>query len=431
MKFNKSLRLSLIDAFFFSLMVGAGESYLPAFGLSVGMGEALSGLFGIVPMICGALIQLITPWGIGYFKSLKKWVVAASFVQAIAFLPLIYFASYPTENYFLLFLFSAIYWGAGFAAGPTWNFWMGHLLPANQSAKYFSLRLRITQVGIFFGLVGGGVALHNNWKFGPFTSVFSLLFLLAFASRATSSLILSAKDYHPEWTPSQRMTSIKETFNNFKNQKSFREFFGFLFVFYTVIFLSSPFVTPFFLRKIEMSYQEFMMAISVLIVAKLCCLPFAQPIIERWGVKRVFFIGCLGLSPLPALWVISHDFIFTLALQFVSGFFWGLFDVALSVIFFSKIKNSDKISVLTLFNLFNAAAMVIGTLIGGKILNFLGESWMAYYVIFVSGAVLRTASVLFYWGMTTNRDLLSHDEFNSQVSSLNLLLRPFEKIFRL
>lgn len=426
---KKSLNLSLIDAFFFSIMVGAGESYLPAFGLSVGMGEALAGLFGIVPMICGAFIQLLTPWGIGYFKSIKRWVVVASAFQGLTFIPFVIFAASKEQNFFLLFFFAALYWGAGFAAGPTWNYWMGYLLPQQESSKFFSSRLKIQQLGIIVGLVGGGLALHYNLSFGPFTSVFSMLFLLAFLSRATSSLILSNKYYHPEWTPQQRITSMKKTFSLFFKDRFFRQFFSFLFVFYVVIFLSSPFVNPFFLKKIEMTYQNYMVAISILILAKALSMTFGQVLIDKLGLKVVFFIGCLGLSPLPGLWIFSHDLVFTFALQFVSGIFWGLFDVALSVLFFSKIKHVDKISVLTLFNLFSAAAMALGTLLGGKVLHYFGETWNAYYVIFVGGATLRTLCVLGFWILSANRDLLTGEEKKS-TNGVSLWLSPLWKVFR-
>ena len=206
-------------------------------------------------------------------------------------------------------------------------------------------------------------------------------------------------------------------------------FFSFLFVFYVVIFLSSPFVNPFFLKKIEMTYQNYMVAISILILAKAFAMTFGQVLIDKCGLKAVFFVGCLGLSPLPGLWIFSHDLIFTFALQFVSGIFWGLFDVTLSVLFFSKIKHFDKISLLTLFNLFSAAAMALGTLLGGKILHAFGETWNAYYVIFGGGATLRTLCVLGFWILSANRDLLTGEEQKS-TSGVDLWLSPLWKAFR-
>jgi cyanate permease len=158
-----SLRLSLYDAFFFSIMVGAGESYLPAYALSAGMSEVLSGFFSSVPMIIGALIQLLTPWAVQRIGSVKNYVVWTVALQAAAFLPLIYFALYGTSNFLVLFLIVIVYWGAGFAAGPTWNFWMGHLLTSEASAKYFSRRTRISQAGVLLGLFGGGVALYSHY----------------------------------------------------------------------------------------------------------------------------------------------------------------------------------------------------------------------------------------------------------------------------
>ena len=76
----KSQQLSLVDAFFVSLMVGAGESYLPAYALSVGISESSAGLLTSVPLVFGALIQLLTPWGLQKINNVKRWVVATTTV---------------------------------------------------------------------------------------------------------------------------------------------------------------------------------------------------------------------------------------------------------------------------------------------------------------------------------------------------------------
>ncbi|MGZ5280335.1 MAG: MFS transporter, partial [Pseudobdellovibrionaceae bacterium] len=107
-----SLRFSLWDAFFFSLMVGVGETYLPAYALSVGMSEWMAGMFATVPLMTGALIQLLSPWMLVKVGSIKKWVVGSAFVQALAFLPLVYFCLEPEQNIFWILVFAALYWGA-------------------------------------------------------------------------------------------------------------------------------------------------------------------------------------------------------------------------------------------------------------------------------------------------------------------------------
>jgi MFS family permease len=167
-----SLRYSLWDAFFFSLMIGAGETYLPAYALSVGMSEWLTGLFATVPLMAGAVLQLISPWVLVRVKSPKYWVLGAVILQALCFVPLFIFSLTSPDRFLWLFVAASLYWAAGFAAGPAWNLWMQQLVPEENVAHFFALRHRILQIGILIGLVGGGVALHSKVELGPFQNVF-------------------------------------------------------------------------------------------------------------------------------------------------------------------------------------------------------------------------------------------------------------------
>ncbi|MBC7371917.1 MAG: permease, partial [Bdellovibrionaceae bacterium] len=190
---ERSLKLSNIDAFLCSLMVGAGESYFPAYAISIGMSEVLAGFLATLPLVGGAVLQLFTPRILQRVHSHKYWVVFSVVTQALAFLPLIYFTMGHAPNFWVLFAVFTLYWGAGFSAGSAWTFWMGRLVPGERSANYFSKRGRISQVGILVGIVSGGLALPNHIEVGPFTSVFSLLFIFAFLCRSMSSFVLSRK----------------------------------------------------------------------------------------------------------------------------------------------------------------------------------------------------------------------------------------------
>lgn len=398
-----SLRYALWDAFFFSLMVGAGETYLPAYALSVGMSEWLTGLFATVPLMSGALIQLISPWALYYVGSVKKWVVGSAFVQGLAFLPLLYFSLFPTDNFLWLFLVAAVYWGAGFASGPIWNYWMNQLVPDQEAENFFALRHKISQIGILAGLMGGGIALNMDLKVGPFTSVFSLIFLFAFLSRSFSSFFLAMKK---EWrsTPEHK-PNLGEVFYLWKTP-AYRGFFGFLFFYYVVIYFSGPFVTPYFLEKLKLDYNSYMLSLAALLLAKIAVLPLVGPLMKKFGTKRVFFWGALGIAPIPALWPISNELWFIMILQAVSGAFWGMFEVALTITFFQEIKPKQKILILTIYNFFNSCAVIIGSVIGGQILKNYHASYASYAFIFVAGAALRTVIAGIYFYKVRNRQEL-------------------------
>lgn len=401
-----SLRFSLWDAFFFSLMVGIGETYLPAYALSVGMPEWLAGMFATVPMISGALIQLFSPWMLVRVGSIKKWVVGAGLVQALAFLPLVYFCFTGSQSVFWIFFFASLYWGAGFSAGPTWNYWMGQLVPDHHVSHFFAQRHRVMQFGILLGLFGGGMLLQNNVSIGPFQSVFGILFSIAFACRALSALFLGLKK---QWSRDPGRPEMRELFSVWKIP-AYRGFFGFLFFFYVTIFISSPFVTPYFLEKLQLNYQQYMLSLACLFLAKIAVLPLGVRLMRKHGVKKVFFWGAIGISPLPALWAVNNQLWFVMALQAVSGLFWGLFEVSLSVTFFNQIKPQQKILALTAYNFFNSLAVVLGSLLGGQILKFFDASVLSYYLIFIFASVARCLVCGWYAFRTRGRAHLLIEE---------------------
>ncbi|MFM8326416.1 MAG: hypothetical protein ACKN9U_16270, partial [Pirellulaceae bacterium] len=59
-----NLARSAADGGFFGLMVGLGETYIPAFALAIGMGEVVSGWIVSIPILLGGLLQTISPWAI-------------------------------------------------------------------------------------------------------------------------------------------------------------------------------------------------------------------------------------------------------------------------------------------------------------------------------------------------------------------------------
>jgi MFS family permease len=97
--------------------------------------------------------------------------------------------------------------------------------------------------------------------------------------------------------------------------------------------------------------------------------------------------------PLSALWLISDSFEYLLLVQVVAGSTWAFWELTTFLLLFEHIDESERTSVLTTFNLANAAATVVGSLVGGLILKGLGESHAGYMAIFALSAGLRAATV--------------------------------------
>jgi len=118
------LRSSLGDAAGSGMMVGTGETYLPAFALAAGLGEVLAGLIASLPQLAGGIMQLVSPHGVRLSRSHRKWVVTCAAVQGLAFVPLALAAWYGGVTTWMVLGAATLYWSAGLASGPPWNTWM-------------------------------------------------------------------------------------------------------------------------------------------------------------------------------------------------------------------------------------------------------------------------------------------------------------------
>src|SRR5882672_4659761 len=85
---RRDLALVYTDAIAASLMVGTGETYIAAFALALGLGDIVAGYAASGPFFAGAILQLVSPWGVRRLGSHRRWVVLCALLQAASFIPL-------------------------------------------------------------------------------------------------------------------------------------------------------------------------------------------------------------------------------------------------------------------------------------------------------------------------------------------------------
>ena len=110
-----------------------------------------------------------------------------------------------------------------------------------------------------------------------------------------------------------QLPNFAKVFSFFGHLK-FRNFFSFLSFFYIVIFISSPFVNPYLLSQLKLSYTNYMITVAGLLAGKLIALVAAERLMLRVGAVKVFLLGAICLSPLPGFWLVSNTFLFVMML---------------------------------------------------------------------------------------------------------------------
>jgi len=401
---RKDLSLMSYDGAAFSLMVGAGETFLPAFALALGLGDAISGLVATVPLLIGAALQLAAPRLIQRLGSRRRWVTGCAAVQAAAFAPLIAGAWFGALPATALFAVGAVYWATGLSAGAVWNTWAEDLVPRGLRTRYFARRARLMQFAVLLGLLLGGLLLDAGREGGTRLLAFAALFSLAAVARGTSALLLARHSENPLPPDSLRPLDFATVRQRLTRGSSGRLLI-YLLSAQTAVQISGPFFTPYMLSELRFSYLEYMALLATTYVVRILVSPLIGELAQRFGPRRLLFWAGIGLFPSPIWWVLADSVEMLLLAQVYAGVVWGAFELCSLLLFFETIHVRERTSVLTIYNLANAAAFVLGSLIGASVLAGFGASRETYHWLFLVSGALRLAPVLLLRGVAEARTL--------------------------
>ncbi len=409
---RRDLSAIRLDGFAWALMAGSVEMVaFSTFALRIGTSEVLTGLLATVPMVIGALVQLISPWGVAWSGSHRRWTILTALVQAVAFVPLGIGAVRGELPAPVLFGAVALYWGAGFAAGASWTALVGVLVPRSIRATYFAHRTRLNHLGIFLGLAATGLTLHLAFA-GPRPAgsgpprepmwAFVGIFAGAALCRVVSAWHLARYSEPPAGTlAAARPESVRpgEMLGRLRRSPA-RNLLTVMFALMVTAFIASPFYVPFMLKRLQLSYLEFMVLVGVVPLAKVAALPLLGRVAQRYGARRLMWIAVVGVAPPAGAWVVSDHFVWLVVIQAASGAAWAAYELATFLLLLESVPEDERTGVMTSWNLVNALGQTAGSFIGGSILSALahaqdgaGPPTSAYFTVFVLSACLRLGCV--------------------------------------
>lgn len=386
---RRDLRLLNGDAFAWAVMTGCGEAYFVAFGLASGMSEIHSGLLATIPLLIGAVLQLLSPWAIRRCGSLRTWVASNAMLQALSLVPLVAMAASDRVPPLLLFALASLYWAAGLATAPAWNTWVTTIVPAPIRPRFFASRSRLAQIGLICGLAGAGLALQWGQGRGDPLAAFGAIFLVAFVARSVSSVLLYRHSDAPAGFAAAMAPLSRAAIAPFLAGGKGRLVLLYMLAVTTSVQVSGPFFTAYILEELRFSYLELMAITACTVLSKVVCLPFIGRFSKRHGPMRLLWIGGIAITPAATLWLVSGNFWYLFALQFVVGVGWACWEMATFLLVFDTIPEKQRTPVLTLFNLANCAAIVLGSLLGATVLRWVGVGAAGYATLFAATGFMR------------------------------------------
>lgn len=381
---NRNLRLLSFEGGAYSLMVGVGETYLAALVIAIGLGDQIAGLITTVPVLGGACLQLVSFWGVKQFNSNRGWSAFAAGVQALSMAAISIFVLFGYYSVSILFLTATLYWFGGLAAGPSWNTWVEHLVPADRRATFFGARARICQVCVLFGILLGGGLLRAF----DAVQIFAVLFGLAAVCRFVSAISIFCGTELQEWRPHNNAPMpLVLTLQSLPPET--RALLAYLLGVQVAVFISAPFFTPYMLNHLSLDYLQYTWLISLGFAGKILAMPLAGRFAARHGAIRTLWIGGVGIVPMAGLWIISDSIAFLSVVQVFSGVLWAFYELSTMLLFFEKVSSQQRVAALSVYNVGNASAMVVGSVAGGLMLHFLGATLSAYLLLFLISSSLR------------------------------------------
>ncbi|NQV22780.1 MAG: MFS transporter [Rhodopirellula sp.] len=390
---RRDLKVSLYDSAAFGGMVGAGETYFPAFALAVGLSEMASGMVSSVPLIAGGVMQLASPLAVSLLRSHRKWVVICAVLQALTFVPLLIAALMGSITTTVLLVIAAVYWGAGLATGPAWNTWIGTIVPHTLRPRFFARRTRVSQAGVFAGFMVGGILLQYASGRDRELLAFAVLFGVAGVCRFVSAWTLQLHSEPVPLPANMRQIPWRRVRHHLHTSSGGR-LLVYLVAVQAAVQMAGPFFTPFMLRKLNFTYGELVALFSMAFLAKVMALPMWGRMAKRIGARQLLWIGGIGIVPLSAGWLVSTNFVWLSVLQISGSVAWAAYELAFFLLFFESIAEDERTSVLTIYNLLNTAAWVGGSLIGGILLISLESSINGYLLVFGLSSVGRLLALL-------------------------------------
>lgn len=389
---RSDLRSMVQDSVAFSSMVGFGESYFPAFALALGFGSVTAGLIASLPMLFGSVLQLVTPAAVGLLNSHRRWVVLCAGLQAASFIPLIAGALAGEMQIWVLYLAVSLYWGLGMSTGPAWTAWATTLVPIPLRARFFARRAAAGQAALVVALLASGAVLQNVPNQKGFLTAFAVIFALAMTARATSTCFL-ARQSEPLPVPIGESRISPTAIRQHIHTGGHGRLLVFLLSFQLSVWVAAPFFTPYMLGHLGLSYIEYTLLTMSAFVARVIALPRLGPVIQRKGTKKVLVLASLGIVPLPLFWIVSDSFWWLLLLQLWGGIVWAAFELASFLSFFERIPAHGQTSVLTVYNLANAGAILMGSVLGATLLDWAPSSEAGFIAVLCISAFARAAAL--------------------------------------
>jgi len=390
LKYQKSLKFSLLDGAFFAFMLGIGEYYISAYIISLGANNLQIGLIGTLPIFLASILQIYGPQLISELNSRKKAVFLPSLIRTITWIPIILGWSLGANKIWLIIFATTIYFTTNHLAAVPWISWMGDLVEETQRSNYFAKRNKISSIVAFIGTILGGVILDLT-KLDSIKG-FIIIFIISFLSSLLSTIFIYKKTDIPFIEEKEDKFTLKEFTSNL-NKTTFGKFTIFNSIFNMAIFISAPFFVAHQLNVLNLTYIEYMIGLTLMTFSKsIFFKPFAN-YTQKHGNVRLLTLSLILITTIPIFWIFVTKAWEIYILNFFSGIGWAGFELLSIEFLYDSVKPSQRSRNSSYMTFYKGIGILAGGIVGTIIVKITRQP---YILIFLISGIIRLLSLIYF-----------------------------------
>lgn len=394
---KRTMNLSVLEGGFSMLFINWTQgSILTGYALYMGATPFELGLISSVPLL-GQVLTPFAAWLAGRAGRRKSLAVATALIGRIVWAFTVVLPMIASEALRVPLLIAMIGLSSIFLAGngTLWTAWIGDVVPPTERGRYFGFRSGVLGVVGMLATLAAGAFVDAVVAPSGFQVVLGAAVV---AGCIAATLLLT----HSEPPVTAARLPLKETFAVPFRDLNFRRYLVFASYWTFAVLVSAPFVIPYFLKHLHMSYTQVAIWIVIASVSALVLAPIWGRIADRVGNKPVLEITTIGAGTLlPLTWLLATpgNLIPIWIAGVVDALIWGAINPAQFNLALSSAPRDNRASFIAVLSAVTGLAGFVGGLASGVLLDgfsrfpsgrLFGHEWTAYHSLIVVSAVLRT-----------------------------------------
>ncbi|MCG5051630.1 MAG: MFS transporter [Myxococcales bacterium] len=392
----RAMSLSLLEAVFYAVMVGAGEGYFLADAVRLGANALQLGLVVGLPLFVGGLGPVIALRFADRGGARKPLVVVSAGLQALCLAALALADAYAWLTPASLIALVCLHQVFGQACGTAWSAWFGGVVPAPSRGQYFARRSRRVQIATMLALLAAGAVLEGlepgsagKVARGVGGNGFVLAFGVAALARAVSCLLLALSPEPVTEPQVERMNFT--TLLRAPGLTNARRVLAVGATLQLAVYLASPYFGPFMLGELHLSYSAYTVANLAVVGAKILSLSSWGRVVDGHNPRSVYLLAAFLVAIIPLPWLWAQGLGWVIVAQCLSGFAWGGHEIAQMALYLDITHAHARQHVFAAQSFLQGTTQLLGTLLGSHLLvRFEGQFWL----LFLTSALARAAVAL-------------------------------------